>query len=294
MELLEKIPVFNLHGGEFLLAFGLFATAVALVAYLGFRASDDSDASSPPRVPTRPDPLEVAYLAGGVQGVLRTALYDLHRRGLIDVGKDGRVFHTGVSATRPESQADRLLLDATRDNPKAAALMRQKMLREAAERLCAPVRGRLAAQDLLLAEESRRRIWRIAFAAAGFILAVAGLKIALAISQGRSNVGFLVGLAILASFLLFPLALKYAGGTANRKGRAYLAQMRRAFSSLKAQAAHAPVYDGGTLFLVGLFGYEMLKGAPGQNFAAAFRSPSDGGGGDGGGGGGCGGGGCGG
>ena len=268
MSVLEHIPFFDLHGGAFLLVHAIFVAAVLLVAHLAFNASDPTSAASPPPVPSAPDAFEIAYLVGGVNQVIRTVVYDLYRRGCVEVHRDKMISAVperleDVSSTPIE----RNVLDVLRRKSHPSRLFGSAALRAATERFCAPLRARLDAQALILPRSAKRRSWGIFFVALGVIVGVAILKSSLALSQGRSNIGFLVALAVVGSILLL-LRAKRGTSDLSRRGRAYVEQLRRAFAGaksetiarLKEQPAHAVAYEGASLFLVGLFGYELLRG----------------------------------
>ncbi|MBM3642405.1 MAG: TIGR04222 domain-containing membrane protein, partial [Alphaproteobacteria bacterium] len=78
---MQNIPLLNLPGPEFLNFFGLVVIIVLAAAYLCIRLADRTDRRPPPPVPQNPDAMEVAFLQGGVNQVIRTLIYDLAQRG---------------------------------------------------------------------------------------------------------------------------------------------------------------------------------------------------------------------
>jgi len=177
-------------------------------------------------------------------------------------------------------------------------LFKARDLREALQRLCGAYQQRLSGQQLLAPPEALRAA--VVSLAVGVILliALAGYKIAAANAHGRSNIGFLVAEAAAACILLVWIFQRTARRVASKRGKAFLAQAQLAYAG-QASALLGRAGDGGAaaasaLLLVGLFGFDILKGAPDAAFARAFAQ-SSGSGGDGGGGcgGGDGGGGCG-
>ena len=65
-------PILDLPGPEFLNVFGLVVIRVLAGDYLCIRLADRTDRRPPPPVPQNPDAMEVAFLQGGVNQVIRT------------------------------------------------------------------------------------------------------------------------------------------------------------------------------------------------------------------------------
>ena len=73
---------FNLSAVDFLNIFGLVVLGVLLSIYFAIFLADRSGRVPLPIVDA-PDPMEVAYLSGGLSQVIRTLIYDLDERGFI-------------------------------------------------------------------------------------------------------------------------------------------------------------------------------------------------------------------
>lgn len=58
--------------------------------------------------PVRPEPYEIALLRGGSRAAVTVAVLALHLRGLIDVGRPGRIRATGVAPAPSEDAEDGL------------------------------------------------------------------------------------------------------------------------------------------------------------------------------------------
>jgi uncharacterized protein (TIGR04222 family) len=300
---LAPAGILHLPGPQFLAFYGIVAVIVLVAASLLMFFADTTGTDNLPSVPASPDPIEVAYLSGGVNAVLRTVVYDLRQLGLLTLEKDNRLVAAGAAPTTL-TRMQRRVLDKVLDRPEIGSLFKDKSLRSSLEAILDPMRARLMANDLLRPDAVRRtRDWTLGLG----LLILSGLaaaKIEIALSLGITKIEFLIFLAILSSVCLFLLVSFFSRRAASRRGRAYLEAMRLAYSSLTPSAlfgftparsgGHAMAFDG-ALLLVALYGFDALKGTPDAAFAKAFAR-SDGGGGCGaggcggdGGGGGCGG-----
>lgn len=77
-------PIANMYGPLFLLFYGFVIVVTLLVCR--WVARQDSTANLPlPKVPTNPDPHEIAYLRGGENEVTRLVVFDLIQRGYLQV-----------------------------------------------------------------------------------------------------------------------------------------------------------------------------------------------------------------
>ena len=307
MDWLFDNPLADMHGTQFLFLYAVFAGIVVIAAVFFVDMQDMTGAMAPPPTPRDPDAYELAYLRGGANEVIRTAIYALRQKRLIEiVEKESRIKATGVAPgafeiTRLEQRVYEAILPA----PLISELFKGPNLRDDVESLCGAYRQSLAPQQLLTPPEVKRAAqyaWPIGI---GLLVAAAGYKIIAAILHGRSNLGFLFMETAAACFILYWLVRKTTSGNASKRGKAWLSQIQLAYAGHVASAFGGGAVDrsaGGAalgasaLFLVGLFGFGILKGTPdaalAQQFAAS-QSGGDGGGGcgggDGGGGGGCGG-----
>jgi uncharacterized protein (TIGR04222 family) len=283
----ENLPFLNLSGPDFLNVFGMLVIIVLAAAWLVIHFADRTDRLPPPPVPEKPDAIEIAFLQGGVNQVVRTVIYDLVQRGYAALGKDDRVIPT--SKTPEPGELDPIetrVLGLIQAKPKAHQLFENRGQRDALLKLLQPVRARLAAQDLLKPEPVK--IWRRRAQIVGTLalLGFAGAKIYVAATTGQTNVSYLVFLCIAAILALFALAYVLTRSHASRRGRAYLEAMELAY---RTRLDHALVelgasrgmrgFDGAALFLIGLYGFSVLKGTPDAAFAEHFkRASGDGGG----------------
>ena len=286
---LPPAGILHLPGPQFLAFYGIVAAIVLVAAFLLMFFADTTGTDNLPSVPASPDPIEVAYLSGGVNAVLRTVVYDLRQLGLLTLEKDNRLVAAGAAPTTL-TRMQRRVLDKVLDRPEIGSLFKDKSLRSSLEAILDPMRARLMANDLLRPDAVRRtRDWTLGLGLL-VLLGLAAAKIEIALSLGITKIEFLIFLAILSSVCLFLLVSFFSRRAASRRGRAYLEAMRLAYSSLKPSAligftparrgGDAMAFDG-ALLLVALYGFDALKGTPDAAFAKAFaRSDGGGGGGD--------------
>lgn len=280
---MQNFPILNLSGPEFLNFFGLVVIIVLAVAYLCIRLADRTDRRPPPPVPQDPDAMEVAFLQGGVNQVIRTLIYDLAQRGFVALAPEDHVVSTEKQPQPDELNAMELrALESAQAKPKAHELFEDRALRSFLLQQLAPVRAKLAAEELIKPETVK--IWRRRAQIGGtlIIVGVALAKIAVEWSKGPANLAYLIFLAAASVAALFALAYVMTRTHASRRGHAYLEAMRLAYGGrLKEAVAHigspgpeARAFHGAALFLIGLYGFSPLKGTTEAMFAEAFSRGS--------------------
>lgn len=285
---MENLPFLNLPGPEFLNVFGVLAIIVLVAGWLLIRFADRTDQRPPPPVPQDPDPLEAAFLQGGVNQVIRMIAYDLVQRGYASLAPDDRIAPT---AKRPAPGAldamESRVLESIQAKPKAHELFANRTQRRELLDALQPVHDRLAACDLVKPESVKT--WRTRVQIVGTLLLVgfAGAKIYVALAAGHANVWYLVFLCLAAVMGLFVLCYVATRSHASRRGQAYLDAMKLAYKTrleerLLEVGSPTPVkaFEGASLFLIGLYGFSVLKGTADGAFAEHFkRASGDGGGG---------------
>jgi uncharacterized protein (TIGR04222 family) len=309
MNWLFENPISELPGPLFL---GLYAGVIVLVIVEGFWRRYRADRSldlGPEPIPSKLDPVEIAYLRGGENEVTRLLVFDLIRRGYLRVEETSKKFAKGteskIGQVPEHPDLDPLLpieVDAFeffREPQKPEALFKPGGLASRLKAGTWPMAESLREQGLISSPEQVSAAWRNWFAGALMILAFGGFKFVVALLKGKHNVTFLL---ILGAIGLVVLGITCAVPRLTRRGRDYLARLREAFEGLKPRLAeaheHSP-YDPAFVLVPAIFGVSALVGTPFSYapdlFKSAAASSSGGCGGSscGGGGGGCGGGGCG-
>jgi len=286
IDLLKQLPFLRLDGPHFLDFYGVVALAVLAVAWIALRLADRTDRRPPPPVPPQLDPIETAWLVGGVNNVARTLLYDLYQHGYAHLVGSDRV---GPGHRKPEPGAldapRQRVLDSVRSTPKIEDVFKNVTMRRELEAMCAPMVERLRRDDLLQPKAVRSMRKRVLIFGCLVLLGLAGAKLALALSLGKSNVSFLVMLALFACASLVVLGAYMTKHAASRRGRAWLERLKLAHAGRLTEAAErardyheepsgAYAFEGASLALIGLYGFEALRDTPDKAFGDAFKRAS--------------------
>jgi uncharacterized protein (TIGR04222 family) len=263
-----------MHTGAFPMLYFIFAVVVLIAASYVLKTSDKTDVSLLPPVPSEPDPIEIAYLAGGENNVIRTVLYGLQQRGFIQVDAKSHIQRTQKAASQGElTLIEQHILDAVKSSPAVRELFRDKVLRSAIQEACASVRARLDAQQLLLPQAVTQTAKRVLWIGLGALIGVTLIKVLLTLPQARMYTVFPLILTVIASGYLLARVKKITSSITSRRGSAFLARLNQAYSGRKLSAAGA--FDGASLFLIGLYGFALLRGTPDEHIAKAFDRGSD-------------------
>src|SRR6185437_5407753 len=99
---------------------------------------------------------------------------------------------------------------------------------------CLPYRRRLIERGLLIPQRPGSTAAAPVLLGFAAILIVGGYKLAVALSRGHTNVGFLIGMAVISPFILL-IACRRSRVTP--RGQAYLARLRQTFADLRRRAA---------------------------------------------------------
>jgi uncharacterized protein (TIGR04222 family) len=216
---------FDLPGPQFLIFYVVLGVFTILILWLAPQVSEAADA---PRIDYS-DPYLLAYLRGGGPEVIRVATVSLIDRGLLQMTDDQLVDVNQSAINIVRRPIEKALLQHFRFRAKASSAFTSPAILSTCEEY------RDALQRLgLIPDESilRARLWRLCVAVI-LLSGVAALKILIALQRGRTNIFFLV---LLAVFFVF-IAIRVHNPLRTRRGDALLADLRNLFSSLKARAA---------------------------------------------------------
>jgi uncharacterized protein (TIGR04222 family) len=214
------------------------------------------------------DPYLIAYLRGGTGEAAGVAVLSLCDRGLLDLD-DGQISRADpAAAIRLSHPLERAVLAACLGGVKARSLIGDDLVVGA----CGSFDAELQALGLIADEptRSRRKLWAVA--AAVVLLGIGGAKLAVAMSQGRPNTGFLVLLMALVGFLLFRMVGRHRTGV----GDDALADLQQLFADLRDRAGR--LQPGQTtsdaMLLAAIFGLSALPFDRFGAIRALFRNPT--------------------
>ena len=215
----------DMTGPDFLvfyLALGVL-TVVALV--VARRAAESGDG---PRV-NLSDPYLIAYLRGGRNEAVRVATVSLVDRGLLEADGSNLKASGAVAAAGVRRPIEKALLKRFESAGEASSVFDDQEVAASTSELERSLR-----EVKLLPDEAtqRQRLGRLMLAMA-VLWAVAGLKIVVALSRGRRNVGFLIVLAVVFAFAAAAASFR----TRTARGDAVLADVRRLFEHLRSRVS---------------------------------------------------------
>jgi uncharacterized protein (TIGR04222 family) len=253
---------FDLAGPSFLGFYAAFTVAVVVLAAWARRTLE---AGTPPRLDLA-DPFLLAALRGGTDEVLRTALLSLVDRRLLEVR--GEEFHPakGADAGILRRPVERAVFAACARGATGPAVFGDGTSREAAAAFEQALRDR----GLVRGRGAGATRLAVAAAAAGLLLAVGGVKIAIGISRDRP-----VGILVLATpMAALVAAAVVTGPRRTATGGVVLEDARRLYGRLRhGRASLVPGAGSADAALVAaLWGPEALAG-PGWSPAVKATKP---------------------
>jgi uncharacterized protein (TIGR04222 family) len=257
---------FDLSGPEFLVFYALLAVVVLGAAQLLGRGSAAS--AEVPHISTD-DPHLVAYLRGGPNEALRIGVASLVDRNLLRLDKKAKRGFEIVARRGSDAVARRPVEKAIlRHFAKAAAPESVFKDRDVVDKT-EDYGTELEQRGLLLDGPGRAARRQRFLIAGGVLLAVAGLRLILALERGRTNVGFL----IVEGILVVLLGLWLLGwSTRTALGDRALADLRELFRGLRDRAG--TLRPGGATNEVALvaavFGLAALPSDPYADLRGAY------------------------
>jgi uncharacterized protein (TIGR04222 family) len=235
--------------GPAFLGFYLAAAAAIVTGFYAFIRKAEGAAEMPKLAEI--DPYEIAYLRAGENEAMRIATVSLIDRGLLHA--EGEVLQAKAGA---DGHARRGLEKAILHTFATAGAAKQIFDSPSIRAACGAYRDSLEAMSLLAGPKEHGARSAPLWISLILVLGLAGAKLALAIARGRSNVGFLIILALIAAGLLIAIAARRRTALGDR----VLEDLKTLFSGLKRRAsALAP---GGltneAALLAALFGISAL------------------------------------
>ncbi len=274
---------FDLYGPQFLLFYLALGGCVLLVLAL-FRHG--GEAKDPPAVDLS-DPYLIAFLRGGKNEVLRVATVSLIDRGFLTVQKSRLVAKPDRPPAALRLPLEQALVTHFSKEAEAASTFTSRSF----DGEVGVYERRLVELDLLPGPSAKTSQNLRILIAILVLWIVAAIKLAVAAARGRSNIQFLIVLAVLFSLA----AAAVARTRQTRRGAAMLNSLRTLFATLKERCSSwSPGANPSELVLLAaVFGVSAIPAAVFPYTKTLYPKASSGGGsscGSGCGGGGCGGG----
>lgn len=214
------------------------------------------------------DPCRVAYLRGGAEDAVRLAVVALVDRGQLRVDGDRLQTAEQTADAMTQRPLDKALLRLYARGGRAQDAAQSPEVRAA----CDAYRVELTGWSLLFGDAERAARWRAILFAVAVLAGTAGWKIALALSRGRSNIVFLVILAVVAVIAALVVARRRRTGAGERA----LAALRTLCERTRRQAARLrPGGLGSEALLLGaVFGLAALPAAAFPFIQQLYPQPS--------------------
>jgi uncharacterized protein (TIGR04222 family) len=227
---------FDLRGPEFLLFYFMFSVAVLVILFFLLRRDERRDVGKPPL----DDPYLVASLRGGEREALRVAALSLIDRGLLALKSSGKPSIFSSETENRLEVKDPAAIDAVKRPIEKRVLEAFKTAQPISTTMdslvgCSPCLDytlNLEKFGLLPGPQTRdarqRRLW----IALTILVGVAGLKMLIALSRGRTNLLFLIILASLAAYV----ALRIGNPFRTARGEEFLNDVKSLFGTLRLRA----------------------------------------------------------
>jgi uncharacterized protein (TIGR04222 family) len=253
---------FDWRGPEFLAFY--FILGITVLAAIALRRWFFEPQSMVTRRLT--DPSAIAYLRAGAKEVLRLAVMSLIEREHLQA--NGSQLETKAKGDPSGLSAlDRLILEKFERPAQASAVFADPRL----DRECSRVRGSLESMGLVPdRNQLTLRLWSTV-AGVAVLIGVAFVKIVVALARGKTNVGFLVLLAIAFSAAAVGIAVMRR----TPRGSAMLNDMRQLLGQARHRLSHAPSSQEFAL-VAAVYGDSIHSSRAKQAFPVASRASSSG------------------
>ena len=242
---------FDLPGPEFLFFF-IGLSVLALIALVVTRKVAESSAA--PKLDLS-DPYLIAYLRGAEPETLRVAAVSLIDRGLLIATGTQLKAAENASADAVRRPIEKELLRRFKRADEATAIFDDSRLKAT----CKPYEQTLKNAGLLPSESIAGARWARLLIVSAILGGVAIVKILIALERGRTNVWFLIILAVLA----IVAAAKLSFPRLTESGKAMIADLQNLYAGLKDRALF--LRTGGAtiepLMLAAVFGVGALESA---------------------------------
>ncbi|WP_395021716.1 TIGR04222 domain-containing membrane protein [Dongia sp.] len=242
---------FALHGGDFLLFYALVGLAGLAVQYAWTRLQESL--GEMPQLPMT-DPYQIAYLRGGQAEALRLVAFSLLDRGLLNGGARTLTAELGA-----EKQVRRPIEKAVLRVFRSPGYPREMQTDADAIDACRRYRDTLEDYGLVAGPATFARRLPALLVAAIAVVFVGLLKLFIALSEGRHNIGFLILMMIGFSYVAIVIFRRHR----TKRGDDMMADLRMMFARLRDRSGN--LGQGGATneaaLLAAVFGLSELSPA---------------------------------
>ena len=280
MDRLLHNPIADLPGPEFLALYGVVIVGTLVICKTKSRQADSSRTLSPPLVPAKLDPYEIAFLRGGENEVLRLAILSLIQRGYLRVTETAKSWFRAAeqhiepnpnhSDPRHLSELEGEIFRWLSKPTKAQDIFQSDDLATHLRVHCRSYEGRLRDENLLTSEAMRSSVWSVGLLGTLVIASLGGYKLLVALSKDHTNVLFLIVMGVIS---IISLIWMCQSPRLTSRGRAYLERIQLALERLKDRAASvsSASADPSLLLLAAVFGIGVLAGTPYAYYPRMFQ-----------------------
>jgi uncharacterized protein (TIGR04222 family) len=264
MHWLTHNTIADMPGPTYLPVYGIIVLFTIMIVRVRARRLDPSLGLDPPTVPGKLNAHQIAFLRGGPARVLAVVLYDLCRRGYLQILQAGV---SGPSIGRSEgtgelgllSNFERAVFGEIKGPRPVEELRTDRRLAVLSEQYCTKLEKPLENDLLLMPEDCKSKALRLGWHAALCLLVLALYKVLVALAKGRQNVGFLIILGIVGVMVVVSVARL---PRITRHGKAYLDRLSLAFEDWADRIERMPelVADPSAVMAIALLGLPALAG----------------------------------
>jgi uncharacterized protein (TIGR04222 family) len=271
MDIILHNFIADMPGPYFLGFYALTIIATLILCWILNYVADYSRFLPTPPIPKQPDPYEIAYLCDGEQGVVEVVVFNLIKRGFLEIDNSKQKIQQttiGISSASQLSLMEHCVFDwfaQPRTGQEVASIELPSILIR--KRSCAGYQRHLEKKRLLTRFGMMSIIthWLILLLGVLIVVGLGGYKLCVAVIKGHSNVIFLILMGIIAVLMLVTICKDPPLPRLSARGRNYLGQLQIAFGSLKNQIrseTKAGNDDTAYLLAIGLFGTVVLIQTP--------------------------------
>ena len=256
-------PIGDMYGPHFLILYAVVIVLVFIISKVLLYSFDPSQSMPIPQVPSVVDPYEIAYMRGGENEVIRLSILDLIQRGYLQRIANAKKADEIVWA---KDHPDRRHLNPIEDTvfghfavSSTAAKIFQSTLSSSVKRQCNKYQIKLEQEKFIFSESDSGFLNIVMVIGLLVIIGLGGYKLIVALAKGRLNVGFLIIMAVVSTFLYLGFCKP---PRMSSRGRKYLERLQLAYERLNNKDTKMNIHTTDSTFVImaGIFGVSALAG----------------------------------